>query len=210
MHGAGGTKAGAQIVDADDKEMVGVERLARAYHVVPPAFGLFLPGIDACHVMRGIECMADQHGIRSIRVEPAVGLKTQGVIANLRAALQRQNGGKVHRLWRGNHQIKNPAPLKAEPGWRASLAELIKRPQAVANRRPCSISTLSMLGKHRCPARMACFGHPLLARRAVAPVSGRAGSILARYLLWFGALLGLAVFTHQFNSFNSKRISWKH
>jgi hypothetical protein len=53
----------------------------------------------------------------------------------------------VHGLWRGNHRIKNPASLKAGPGWQASLAELIKRPQAVANRRVSSISTQTLQGK---------------------------------------------------------------
>jgi hypothetical protein len=60
--------------------------------------------------------MTDQHCIRLVGVEPAIGLKTQGVVMYLRTALQRQNGGKVHRLWRSNHQIKNPAALKAGPG----------------------------------------------------------------------------------------------
>ena len=64
----------------------------------------------------------------------------------------------MHGLWRGDQhrrvdkdkdkdkenrklKTKNPAALKAEPGGRASLAELVERPQAVANRRVCSIST---------------------------------------------------------------------
>ncbi len=38
LHGAGGAEAGAQVVDANHKKPVGVHRLARAYHGVPPAF----------------------------------------------------------------------------------------------------------------------------------------------------------------------------
>ena len=60
VHRSGRTKTGAQVVDPDHKETLGVKRLARADHVVPPAFRIFLAGIDARHVMRGIECVTNQ------------------------------------------------------------------------------------------------------------------------------------------------------
>jgi hypothetical protein len=61
-------------MDADHEEAVGIERLARADHVVPPAdiariaFGL--PG----DMMRGIEGVTDQHRIGAIGIGRAVGL----------------------------------------------------------------------------------------------------------------------------------------
>ena len=37
MHGAGGAKTRPEVVDADDKKPIGIDRLARTDHVVPPA-----------------------------------------------------------------------------------------------------------------------------------------------------------------------------
>ena len=69
LHRAGRTKARAKVVNTNDKEMIGIDRLAGADHGVPPALG---PGqrlpsfvqIDAGHMVRGIEGVADQNRIR--------------------------------------------------------------------------------------------------------------------------------------------------
>ena len=104
VHGPGRAKAGTEVVDADDEEAVGVQRLARADHVVPPAFALGLTFIDAGHMVRGVQCMADQHRVGLVGVELAVGLVGQGVAANRCAALQRQRLVEGEELRRDKHK----------------------------------------------------------------------------------------------------------
>jgi hypothetical protein len=106
VHGAGGAEARAQVVHADDKEAVGVHRLSRADHVVPPAFAFVLAFVHTGHVVRGVERVAHQHGIGAVGIELAVGLESQVVIADGGAALQRQHLGKMHGLGRGNERHK--------------------------------------------------------------------------------------------------------
>ena len=98
MHRPGGAEAGAQVVDADDEELVGVQRLARTDQVVPPALALVLPFVGAGHVVAGVERVAHQHGIAARSVERAVGLVDQLVAGQLRAAAQRQRLVEAHRL----------------------------------------------------------------------------------------------------------------
>ncbi|MDF2462018.1 MAG: hypothetical protein K0Q43_253 [Ramlibacter sp.] len=111
VHRSGRAEARAEVVDANDEETVGVDRLAWADHRVPPAFGVRLPLVDAGHVVRGVEGMADQHGVALVGVERAVGLVGQQIVADRRAALQRKRLGKRHRRRRDKHE-KNPASLK--------------------------------------------------------------------------------------------------
>ena len=115
VHGAGGAKAGAQVVDANDKEAFGIQRLAGANHVVPPAFGVGLAHIDTGHVVRGIECMANQHGVGLVGIQAAVGLVAEMVVRQGSAALQRQRSCEVHALCSGNQwrvqARSHPKPL---------------------------------------------------------------------------------------------------
>ena len=102
VHRARRAKAGAGVVDADDEELVGVHRFARANHVVPPAlaFGQRLPigaRVQAGDVVRGVERMAHQHGVAGVGVELAVGFAGEGVVAQLRTALQVQRFAEVQR-----------------------------------------------------------------------------------------------------------------
>jgi putative Ca2+/H+ antiporter (TMEM165/GDT1 family) len=106
VHGASGAEARAQVVHANDEEAVGVHGLAGADHVVPPAFALFLPGVDARHVVRGVEGMAHQYRIGAVGVEGAVGFVGQVVVADGRAALQRQRLRKMHGLGCGDERHK--------------------------------------------------------------------------------------------------------
>ena len=63
----GRAEARAGVVDADDEEAVGVERLAGADQVVPPALALRLAGVGAGDVVRGVERVADEHGVAAAR-----------------------------------------------------------------------------------------------------------------------------------------------
>ena len=69
----GGSLAAAQHVGADDEIAVGVERLARTDHVVPPAR---LAGLvaDAGRVRIARESVRDQDGVRAVGIQMAVGL----------------------------------------------------------------------------------------------------------------------------------------
>jgi len=75
---------------ADHEEAVGVERLARTHHVVPPADVLRVIRVDARDVMRRIERMTDEHRIAARGVERAIGLDHEVVPGQRRAVLQLQ------------------------------------------------------------------------------------------------------------------------
>ncbi|MCY1528399.1 hypothetical protein D9M68_635020 [compost metagenome] len=87
---AGRAEAGAQVIDPDHEEDVGVDRLAGADHVVPPAHVGGIVGRLPGHVVRGIQRMADQDGIAALRVERAVGFHRELVGGQRLAAGQRQ------------------------------------------------------------------------------------------------------------------------
>ena len=74
--GAGGAAATAQQIGADDEEAVGVDRLARADHDVPPA-GIVLLVVPG-DVRIPAEGVADQDGVVARGVELAVGLVGDG------------------------------------------------------------------------------------------------------------------------------------
>ena len=143
--GTGGAETRTQVVDTNDKEAVGVQRFAGADHVVPPAFAARYRlatgvGVQARHMVRGVERVADQHRVAALGVERAIGLKHQLVGRQLRAALQQQGFVETARLGRddqrnlpramqGLYTRKNPAPQGARPGV-SPLAAFVKRPQS--------------------------------------------------------------------------------
>ena len=61
---SGRAEAAAEVVDADDEEAIGVERLARTDHVVPPADVVGLAFVVAGDVVRRVERVADEHRVR--------------------------------------------------------------------------------------------------------------------------------------------------
>ena len=68
LHRPGRPKTRAQIVHADDKKFIGVQRLARPDEVVPPAFAFCHIGISARHMVAGVQCVAHQHGVAALCV----------------------------------------------------------------------------------------------------------------------------------------------
>ena len=102
MHGAGGAKARTQIVHADDKKAIGVQGLARADHVVPPAFAVVLTGINTGHMVRGVERVTNQDRIAALRVELAVGFISQLVRPQRQTTLQTQGLGEWQGMGVGN------------------------------------------------------------------------------------------------------------
>ena len=67
-------EAAAEVVHADDEEALGVERLARAHHVVPPADVVLVALVVAGDVMRRVQRMADEHRVAAVGIQRAVGL----------------------------------------------------------------------------------------------------------------------------------------
>ena len=75
-------KARAEIVHADHKIAVGIDRFARANHVVPPALTVIdrMPvfiGMNTRYVMRSVEGMTNQNGIAAVCVQLTVGFVDQ-------------------------------------------------------------------------------------------------------------------------------------
>ena len=74
---SGRAEAAAEVVDPDDVEAIGVERLARTDHVVPPADVALVAFVEAGDVVRRVQRMADQDRIAAVGVERAVGFVGQ-------------------------------------------------------------------------------------------------------------------------------------
>ena len=64
---AGRAEAAAEVVDADDEEAVGVERLAGPDHVVPPADVVRIALVVAGDVVRCVQRVADEHRVGARR-----------------------------------------------------------------------------------------------------------------------------------------------
>jgi hypothetical protein len=87
--------AAAEIVHADHEEAAGIDRLAGADHVVPPADVLRVVRVPAGDVVRSVERVTDQHRVRAVRVQRAVGLVRELVLVDHRTALQLQRLGEA-------------------------------------------------------------------------------------------------------------------
>ncbi|MNF78292.1 hypothetical protein D3C84_604680 [compost metagenome] len=96
--GSGGAVAAAEVVEADDEELAGVDRLAGADAAVPPARLAVVGAVVAGGVVVAGEGVADQHGIAALGVERAVGFVDQLVVGQLAAAGQREGVLEVQYL----------------------------------------------------------------------------------------------------------------
>ena len=86
---SGRTITAAEVVDPDDEEALGVERLARPDQVVPPAQILRIVGVNTGDVMTAGKRVTDQYGIGTCRVERAVGFESEFEPGQDGAAFQR-------------------------------------------------------------------------------------------------------------------------
>lgn len=121
--GAGGAEAAAEIVHPDDEEAAGVERLARANQVVPPADVAGIVGVVAGDVVRARQRVAHQHRVAACGVERAVGLVDELVARQGFAAAKAQRLVEMRQLRRDDSdglgldhdrqaETKNPAGSK--------------------------------------------------------------------------------------------------
>ncbi len=103
---AGRSHAAADDIGADDKEAVGIDRLARPHHGRPPA-GFAGDGMVGRHELVAGQGMTDQDGIALVRVQRAIGRVGDRERRKLAAAVQRQrrlegDGHSDIRRWRGH------------------------------------------------------------------------------------------------------------
>ena len=97
---AGTAVAAADVVQRDDEEARGINGLAGADVVVPPARLAVAHGVIASRMMVAGEGMTDQDGVAGVRVQLAVGLVDQRVLLEASAAGQLQRGIEVGSLRR--------------------------------------------------------------------------------------------------------------
>ena len=89
-HRTARAEATAEVVDADDVETIGVERLAGTDHVVPPADVVRILGVEAGDVMRRVQRVADEDGVAMRSIELAIGFVGELVLRQCAAARQHQ------------------------------------------------------------------------------------------------------------------------
>ena len=99
----GGALAAAQRIDADDEPAVAVDRLARAEHRFPPAFG-GIAGIGG-GVRVGREAGEDQYGVVARGVERAPGFVGDARIVQGAAAFHRECRGEGSELRAGRDEL---------------------------------------------------------------------------------------------------------
>ena len=96
--GAGRAVAAAEVVQADHKELVGIDGLAGADAAVPPAGLALVDVVEARGVMMAGQGVADQHGVARRGVQLAVGFIDQVVGWQRTSAGQGQRFAEVRHL----------------------------------------------------------------------------------------------------------------
>ena len=151
---SGRAEAAAEIVDADDEEAVGVERLAGTDHVVPPADVVGIVRVVAGDVMRRVERMAHEHRVRRRRHRACRRSRTRGRIAAARrrtragaarrsaprARRPRRPSGRARLRWnclRWSRQRKASGPVPATPSLRGANRVGVGRPLPLRFSRIC-------------------------------------------------------------------------
>ncbi len=94
----GRTVATAQIVEADDKELFGVDRLAGTDTAVPPTGFAVVGAMETRSMVMPGQRMTDQHGIAACGVELTVGFVNQVIGWQRTTAGQRQRLAEMCRL----------------------------------------------------------------------------------------------------------------
>ena len=94
----GRAETAAQVIDADDKEAFGIQGLARADHVVPPADVGRLVFVPAGDVVGVVQCLAHQDRIGPVGVQIAVGFIDEFVGRQHAAAAKGQRHIELHAL----------------------------------------------------------------------------------------------------------------
>src|SRR5581483_5335685 len=89
-----------------------------------------LRGVVAGDVVRGVQRVADEHGVRALLVQLAIGLVGDLVRRQLGAAFQSQRLGEARLLRRNGTDGR-----RIMGSVHVSLAVFVRRPQADANRR---------------------------------------------------------------------------
>ena len=136
----GRAEAAAEVVDADDEEAIGVERLAGADHVVPPADVFRVALVEPGDVVRRIERVTDEHRIRAVRI-PAC--RTSRRRARIAAVPCRTRGGAARRSGRAGRRPARPSGRRTEVAAAPPVvAEKvgIGKPAATKNRPACSLT----------------------------------------------------------------------
>lgn len=96
--GAAGTVATAEVVEGNDEELAGVDRLARTDAAVPPARLALVDAVVAGGVVVAGEGVADQHRVALRGIQLAVGFDHQVVLGQGLAAGQLERFVEVQRL----------------------------------------------------------------------------------------------------------------
>src|SRR5690606_14755083 len=83
-------RASTQVIQADDKELVGVDGLARPDAILPPAWLAVRRAVIARRMMIAAQGVADEHGVAAIRIQGAICLHHEIVTGNGLATAQWQ------------------------------------------------------------------------------------------------------------------------